>query len=124
MWGWRRMERIKWSEKVANEKVLERIGEKRMFINNILRRKPNWIGHILRRNCLLYDAIEGQLTGLKGLVRRRTHFHDDLRDRRIHWELKQQAEDQQKLKLQFINYFLFIILFLKSFNTVFVFVKE
>ena len=54
------METIKWSEKVTNEQVLERIGEKRTLINNILRRKANWIGHILRRNCLLHDAIEGQ----------------------------------------------------------------
>jgi hypothetical protein len=45
-----RMENIKWSEKVTNEKVLERIGEKRTFLNYILRRKVNWIGHILRRN--------------------------------------------------------------------------
>ena len=57
MWGWRRMEKIKCSEKVTNEQVL--IGEKRTLLNNILRRKANWIGHILRRNCLLPDAIEG-----------------------------------------------------------------
>ena len=29
MWCWRRMEKIKWSEKVINEQVLERIGENR-----------------------------------------------------------------------------------------------
>jgi hypothetical protein len=33
------MENVKWSEKVANEKALERIGEKRTLVNNILRRK-------------------------------------------------------------------------------------
>ena len=42
-----RMEKIKWSEKVTNEQVLERIREKRTFLNNILRRNDNWIGHIL-----------------------------------------------------------------------------
>ena len=56
------MEKIKWSEKVTNEQVLGLIGEKRTLINNILHRKVNWIGHILRRNCLLHDAIEGQMT--------------------------------------------------------------
>ena len=39
MWCWRRMEDIKCSEKVTNEQVLERIGEKRTLVNNILRRK-------------------------------------------------------------------------------------
>ena len=35
------MEKIKWSEKVTNEQVLDRIREKRTLINNILRRKVN-----------------------------------------------------------------------------------
>ena len=39
MWCWRRMEKIKWSEKVTKEHVLERIGEKRILLNDILLRK-------------------------------------------------------------------------------------
>ena len=35
------MEKIKWSELISNEQVLERIGEKRALLNNILRRKAN-----------------------------------------------------------------------------------
>ena len=35
------MEKIKWSEKVTNEEVLECIGKKRTLLNNTLRRKPN-----------------------------------------------------------------------------------
>ena len=42
------MERIKWSKKVTNEQILERIGEKGTLLNNILRRKVNWIGHIVK----------------------------------------------------------------------------
>ena len=59
------MEKIKWSEKVTNEQVLERIGEKRTLLNNIHYRKKNWIGHILRRNCLLLNAIGGQTMEVK-----------------------------------------------------------
>ena len=51
------MEKIKWPEKITNEQVLERVGEKRTLLNNILRRKAYWIGHILRRNFLLHVAI-------------------------------------------------------------------
>ena len=43
MWCWMRIEKIKWSEKVTNEQVLDRIGEKRTLLKNILRRKANWI---------------------------------------------------------------------------------
>ena len=56
------MEKIKWSKKVTNKQVLEHTREKRTILNNILLRKANWIGHILRRNCLLHDANEGQMT--------------------------------------------------------------
>ena len=37
---------MKWSEKVTNEQVVERIGENRTLLNNIPPRKANWIGHI------------------------------------------------------------------------------
>ena len=47
--------------KVTNKQVLQRIGEKMTLINNILRRKANWSGHILRINCVLHDTIEGQM---------------------------------------------------------------
>ena len=89
MWSWRRMEKIKWS----NEQVLDRIGEKRTLLKNILRRKANWISHILRRNCLLHEAIEGRMTEVRGVGRRRTQLLDDLRNRRRYWELKEEAED-------------------------------
>ena len=93
------MENIKWSEKVTNERVLERIGEKRTLLNNVLRRtEPNWIGHILRRNCLFHDVIEGQMTKVKGVGRRRTQLLDDLRNRRRYWELKEEAEDRNRWK--------------------------
>ena len=37
MWYWRRMEKIKCSEKVTNQQVHERIGEKRTLLNENLR---------------------------------------------------------------------------------------
>ena len=33
------MEKIKWSDKVTNEQVLDRTGEKRTLLNNLLRRE-------------------------------------------------------------------------------------
>jgi hypothetical protein len=62
----------------------------------------SWIAHILRRNCLLPDAIEGQMMEVKG-VGRRTQLVDDLRTRRRYWELKEEAEDRKKWRRQFIS---------------------
>ena len=53
-----RMEKIKLSEKVSNEQVLERVGEKRTLLNYIINRTANWIDHILKINCLLHDSLK------------------------------------------------------------------
>jgi hypothetical protein len=50
---WRRMEKISWTYRVRNEEVLHRVKEARNILNTIKRRKDNWIGLFLRRNCLL-----------------------------------------------------------------------
>ena len=93
------MEKINWPEKATTEQVLERIGEKRTLLNYTLRRKSDWIGHILRRNCLVHDAIQGQMTEMEGIRRRRrTQLFDDFRNRRRYWELKEKAEDKKKME--------------------------
>jgi hypothetical protein len=63
MWCWRRMEKIIWTDRVRNEEVLHGVKEERNIVHTIKRRKGNWIGHILRRKCLLKRVIEGKLEG-------------------------------------------------------------
>ncbi|KAJ4429718.1 hypothetical protein ANN_21922 [Periplaneta americana] len=41
MWIWRRMERVKWTDRTRNEAVLERVGEERMMLKLIRKRKRN-----------------------------------------------------------------------------------
>jgi hypothetical protein len=61
-WCWRRMEII-WTDHVRNEEVLLRVKELRNILHEISTRKANWVGHILRRNCLLQRGIEGKMKG-------------------------------------------------------------
>jgi hypothetical protein len=58
MWCWRRMEKIGWTEHVRNEEVLLRVKKQRYILHEISKRKDNWIGHILRRNCLLQGVLK------------------------------------------------------------------
>ena len=53
MWRWIRVEKISWTDRVRNGEVLPRVNEQRNILHEISKRKANWIGHILRRNCLL-----------------------------------------------------------------------
>ena len=62
-------------------KKLLNIKERREHFLSVLCRKANWIGHILRRNRLLRDAIERQMTEVKGVDSRRTQILDDFKNR-------------------------------------------
>ena len=77
MWYWRRMEKISSIDHVRNEEVLLRVKEQRNILHEIRKQKANWIGYILRRNCLLQRVIEGKIkggievTGRRGRKRRK-----------------------------------------------------
>jgi hypothetical protein len=87
MWCWRRME-INWNERVRNELVLLRVKGHKIILHEISKRKANWIGHILCRNCLLRQVIEGKIK------RRHRKLVDDLKDRRGYSHLKEEALDR------------------------------
>ena len=44
---------------MRNEEVLLRFKEQRNILHEVSKWKGNWIGHILRRNCLLQQVGEG-----------------------------------------------------------------
>ena len=58
------MEKINWNEHARNEEVLLRVKEQKNILHEISERKTNQIGHILRRNCLLQQVIEGKIKGV------------------------------------------------------------
>jgi hypothetical protein len=62
MWCWRRMKKINWTDHVRNE-VLFRVKEQGNILHETSKQKANWIGHILRRKCLLQRVIEGKKKG-------------------------------------------------------------
>ena len=65
----------------------------------------NWIGHILRRNCLLQRVIEGKIKGGKEVTRRRGRRRgkllDDLKERRGYSVLKDEALDRIMWRARF-----------------------
>ncbi|XP_069704562.1 protein bunched, class 2/F/G isoform-like isoform X2 [Periplaneta americana] len=73
----RRMERVRWTDRVRNEALLERVGEERMMLKLIRERKKNWLGHWLRRNCLL--KLKGMVNSRRVWGRRRYQMIDDIK---------------------------------------------
>jgi len=90
---------------VRNEEVLIKVKEQRNILHEIRKWKANWIGHILRRNCLLQRVIEGKIkreievTGRRG--RRRRKLLDDLKGRRGYSHLKEEALDRTMWRVRF-----------------------
>jgi len=89
------LEKISWTDHVRNEEVLLRVKGQRNILHEIRKRKANWIGHILRRNFLLKQVIEGKIKGEMEVTRRRGRrckkLLDDLKDRRGYSHLKEEA---------------------------------
>jgi len=99
------MEKISWTDHVRNEDVLLRVKELRNILHEIRKRKAKWIGHILRRNCLLQRVIEGKIKegieviGRQG--RRRRKLLDDLKERRGYSHFKKEALDRTMWRARF-----------------------
>jgi hypothetical protein len=85
--------------------VLQRVKEERIITQRIKTRKANWIGHILRRNCLLEHVMEGmieeriEVRGRRGI--RGKQLLDGLKKGRIFWKLKEEAQDLNLWRIRF-----------------------
>jgi hypothetical protein len=68
-------------------------------------KKANWIDHILRRNCLLQQVIEGKIKGgievTRRRERRRRKLLDDLKERKGYSHLKEEALDRTMWRARF-----------------------
>jgi hypothetical protein len=75
------------------------------ILHEICKRKANWIGYNLRRNCLLQGVIKGKIqggievTGRQG--RRCTKLLDDLKERRGYSHLKEESLDRTMWRARF-----------------------
>jgi hypothetical protein len=87
------------------KKCYLRVNEQRNILHEISKRKANWIGRILHRNCLLQRVIERKVkggirvTGRRG--RRRKKLLDDLKENRGYCHLKEEALDRTKWRARF-----------------------
>jgi tRNA pseudouridine-54 N-methylase len=99
------MEKISWTDHARNEEVLLRVKEQRNILHEICKRNANWIGHVLRRNCLLQQVIEGKIKGEIEVTvrrgRRRRKLLDDPKERRGYSHLKKKALDRTMWRARF-----------------------
>jgi len=78
-WYWRRMEWINWTNGVKKLSITWSKGA-RNTLHTINRRKDNWIGHILHRNCLLEHITEGKIEERIEVIERQGRRHKQTLD--------------------------------------------
>jgi hypothetical protein len=88
-----------------HEDVLLRVKEQINILHEIRKQKANWIGHIVRRNCLLQRVIEGKIKGGTEVTGRRGRRHrkllDDLKERRGYFHLMEEALGRSMWRARF-----------------------
>jgi len=91
IWCCRSMEKSNCTIPMRNEEMLRGFKAERNILHSIKRRNANWIGHNLRRNCLLKHDIQGKVEGMGGEGRRRKQLLNDLKEKRGYWKLNEEA---------------------------------
>ena len=101
MWLYRRMLKVAWTEKKTNEEVLAMANADREILVNIRERQLRFLGHILRRDGLEQNSIEGKLEGRRPRGRPRRSYINEIKnivgERNIRG-VKELARDRQRWK--------------------------
>ena len=82
MWIYRKMLKISWNSFTPNNRVLERMNEKRKLMSTIMQRKLSFFGHLQRGAQFSFPRLilEGKLQGKRAPGRQRRKWLDDIRE--------------------------------------------
>ena len=98
MWVYRRVLKISWTEKIANEDVLRRMETGREIVRQFKTRKLQYLGHLIRHKSTQLQLIEGKIEGRRSRGRPRNTWTTDITTTKgmKYYQLKRAAEDRKK----------------------------
>jgi porphobilinogen deaminase len=73
-WCWRRILKIKWTDRIKNDEVFQRAKEERLLLKILKSGCHSWIGHTIRHNELVVNIFEGAISGKKTVGRPRLQY--------------------------------------------------
>ena len=102
LWFYRRMLRVSWRDRMTNEEVLVRVGQRRSLLGEIRKRQMDFLGHVLRGEKIEHLCITGMFEGRRARGRQRVKYLDtiveDLGGGITTNELVQLARDRERWK--------------------------
>ena len=80
---------------LTNEEVMKNVGETRCLLDNIMVRKRNWVGHVLRGEDLMREVMEGRIAGKETRGRPRKGMLDEFLTNESYVQMKRRAHDRE-----------------------------
>ena len=68
------MLKIKWTDRITNDEVFQRVKEERLLLKLKKKRRHSWIGHTMRHNEFVVNILEGAISGKKDVGRSRLQY--------------------------------------------------
>ena len=67
MWCYRRILKISWKEIISTEEVLDMIGKRKSLLQDLIKRKMRFVGHMMRGSSGLLSrlVLEGMIEGIR-----------------------------------------------------------
>ena len=84
-----------------NAVVLESVIERRIMLELVKKRKRHWLGHCLKRYCLLKDALESRRNGKREEGSRQKKISDDRQhhENGLYEDTKRKAEKRVEWRM-------------------------
>ena len=76
MWVYRRITRTSWKDKITNEVVLRKVKIQKRLMNEIMKRKTSFCGHLMRHDSIQKILLEGK----RARGRQRLTWFDNIRE--------------------------------------------
>ena len=103
MWCYRRILKISWMDRVKNEEVLYRVQGKLHFMEDMIKRKMSYAGHVLRGSSGLTHVtiLEGKIEGKKKVGAPRRTWTKDMMEwtgRKTYQLMKAETTERESWK--------------------------
>ena len=70
-WCWRRMLKIKWTDRIMNDEVFQSVKEERILLIILNNTRHSWIGHIIGHNEFVVNILKEAVSGRRAMGRPR-----------------------------------------------------
>jgi hypothetical protein len=105
MWVYRRMTRTSWKDKIKNEEILRKVKIQKRLMEEIMKRKTTFCGHIMRHDTIQRTLLEGKVEGKRARGRQRLTWFDNIKDwtGRSYSECSRLAQDRRRWRSMAVN---------------------